>query len=364
MTDADSLIEQLFGSAAAVSELDEPPTLETSVVWCGHYRSDGELVVHEIFGEGGTYKLRKLTWDGETRQWEPAPCDAEGSTALDVIRAEDQLHVLTSATAVRYLIEEGALPIDALLEVLQATGGEVDPDDWDEDAVADWNEQDEILEDMILPWEWHRLWASVNGIRVTALLTNGPESATPVLVDEDEVPPVRPLETVASYSWHSESGGAPISWDGGASVERVNGHVAIDWRWGDVDEESSIILLPEADDELARVLASWLLELEAEVAAAFSMEALEVRALTSDMREQWEALIETFTESASVTLAVSDAAVASLRQELRESPRYLQTLEALSSPTSELGRALLQRLIEFETDGVLGPIEFGNWNDE
>src|SRR3954454_10768276 len=101
-------------------------------------------------------------------------------------------------------------------------------------------------------------------------------------------------EELAWYSWHSESGGAPISWDGGAELLRLNGPLALDHGWGDIETGSSLVQLPADPEGLAQLIGDWLSGEDGTslLGAAFALEPFDpVGSLSAEDREEWQQLL-------------------------------------------------------------------------
>ena len=78
----------------------------------------------------------------------------------------------------------------------------------------------------------------------------------PVLLDDDDEGLAG--EELARYTWFSGSGGAPVSWDGGAALLRVNGPLGLTHSWGDGAFPASLVEVPVEPQRLAELIAGWL----------------------------------------------------------------------------------------------------------
>lgn len=187
---------------------------------------------------------------------------------------------------------------------------------------------------------------SIDGYRVVPL------AGGPILVDVDEREVYAETSTeVAHHSWYSESGGAPISWDGGSEVCLLDGKVIQIHNWGDVSTGTRLVPVPQDDEGLARLLAAWIQDNDAHVLAAF---ALEPNNLPSEWRDQLESV------TASVSFELTDAQEDLLRRRLRaSSPEYRRTVIALTHPEGAEGQAFLDALQRTSETGVIGGLLAG-----
>ncbi|GAA2745337.1 hypothetical protein GCM10009868_26450 [Terrabacter aerolatus] len=79
-------------------------------------------------------------------------------------------------------------------------------------------------------------------------------------------------ETVVEYRWFSESGGAPISWDGGGSIGVVAPKLAVIRQWGDLGDGREFVTWPASAKGRARVVGQWIKESDLETVAALVLE--------------------------------------------------------------------------------------------
>ncbi len=101
-------------------------------------------------------------------------------------------------------------------------------------------------------------------------------------MDEQEVVPRR---EIARFTWFSESGGAPISWDGGNSLALLGDELIQARQWGDMGSEMTWRALPRQPSELADLLNSWVTQVDGVVAAALMFEPLSPVAAWDKMLE-------------------------------------------------------------------------------
>jgi hypothetical protein len=177
-------------------------------------------------------------------------------------------------------------------------------------------------------------------------------------------PKLQPVRLVADSKWHSESGGAPISWDGGNAVELLNGRIAMKTQWGDYGDERELVILSNQEHELAEFLSSWIEENSLAVPAALYFEPLDPRGvLTEQQREKWRELIVAV--DIWLVLDVPDSLLTLVRNQLmKQSGAYAQVAHAKATPRGKDARVLRDTLESVNSDGVLGPLlELGEWSD-
>lgn len=172
----------------------------------------------------------------------------------------------------------------------------------------------------------------------------------PVLLDDDGE--ALAGEELARYSWHSESGGAPISWDGGAELLRLNGSLALDHHWGDVEAGSSLVELPANPEGLAQLIGDWLSGEDGTslLGAAFAVEPFDPDgSLSTEDREDWQQLINGV--DVTVTLTVDADTEVLVRRSLERQGDYAAIKDALAHPTGRNGHKLQRALKKFADDG-------------
>ena len=177
-------------------------------------------------------------------------------------------------------------------------------------------------------------------------------------LDADEFEGAR---EVARYTWFSESGGAPISWDGGNSLSVVDESLLWARQWGDEGEESEFSHLPRTPLSLAGLIADWIISIGAEVPAAFSLEPFDPSGtLSAANAELWGERFQGV--DASLSFDLNTDVLAHLRRRLtRRNPLYRRTRNAFLRPQGKDGQALATALDAVLRDGVLGQLLYGRW---
>ena len=209
---------------------------------------------------------------------------------------------------------------------------------------------------------WLHRWACVRGQRVTALSTDRQDATEylPVLVDPDE-PNFVPVRTIATYDWFSESGGAPISWDGHHRFHDLGNGLALFEEWGDRDNRQDVVPLPATAESLAESVADWLISCDAEVVAAFGLvgDIAEPPGIESELASLLAQIAElgvTLTIDPSVDIQRVAAALAQV------SPVFSRTRDALVRPGSADGGALRASLLMARESGVTGNLLNAWWH--
>jgi hypothetical protein len=188
----------------------------------------------------------------------------------------------------------------------------------------------------------------------------------PVLADEDDEDLV-PIRQLARSAWHSESGGAPISWSGGHKLSVLAPGLGYSSPYGDSLEVEDLICpfleLPEDPAHLGENVADWVMGTESAVAAAMALEPLDPDSeLSKEERKSWEGYLEEVTVDFKVDLP--EDATLSLRENLvRRSDLYCRTRDGLRNPRSDDGLALYSALEVAVADGVIGGLTSGDWED-
>lgn len=119
--------------------------------------------------------------------------------------------------------------------------------------------------------------------------------------------------------------------------------------------------MPSTDNELADLLARWILDRENEVAAALALEDLDPdHHLNSADRSLWRDLLGGVT--ARLVLDVDARVLDLVRERLHTDPLYARVAGALKDPTSPAGQAFRTALTSFAETGVLGDLLRGSWD--
>lgn len=239
------------------------------------------------------------------------------------------------------------------LGCLNVTGNGADEDnhDWTDETAQTW------AEDL----EYYAVYADGIGARpLPALVIGGilvevnvRGKQHLVAIGEDG-----PIGTeVASFLWFSESGGAPISWNGCSYLTQVAPHLAISHTTGDVERDTEFYSLD--DQVLAEATARWLVEVDAVVPTAMKLEPFDPDGeLTSERRAQFADAIEAvFAQGIAVRFA---APTEDVRAQLgRISTRYERVAAAFANPSSKRSVDILEAILDSAETGVLGGLLYG-----
>jgi hypothetical protein len=345
----------LLGDSAPPAE--HPPLSTLAVLTCSHRFAAGREILQVRLDASGWHVTRHCDNDST---WTTTETSGGGGLE-EALSHEPSLGVLSSDGTTHWATNETELPTHALLPHLRVTGPRADSPPADELDDHEWSDEDEAIEASFGDANWRPIRGRINGKRVTAIeiRSDGGEIVVPVLVDPDEGE-LDPIEEIAITTWFSESGGAPISWDGGSSLTRLNGRLGYARQWGDYGAEHEFVLLPDSPEQLAQTVAQWILGCEAAVAAALAFEPLDPNeTLTADEREHWNGLLAA--PAIDLTVELPDATLDLVQARLSQDSLYSATAEALHNPDATLGLALRAALEDVEETGVLGQLVSGEW---
>lgn len=326
-----------------------------SGAWMPDFTVNGEPLVSESDRERldrsiPVVALERFTADGQISRHEYF-----GPEALDELERAG-LNVLRRGEATQFSVR---LDPQDLLDHLtvDATGGDESAEGWTDPAVvADFVCQDEELTSGS---ESHLLlrWATVNDKRVIALVDGG-VPGTVALWDEDAQAAVG--TSVAYFSWWSDGGGAPISWDGGSEVSDLGSGWLQYRRWGDLGNEVSVTPGNVTPQDVAAQVLHLVAHEEATVAAALALEPLDPDGtLTAEALATWRNLIEEL--SMELTLSTDRQVNDLLRASLEGDPLFRACRQALAEPNGVLGQQLEAALEETTESGLIGELLSGNW---
>ena len=180
------------------------------------------------------------------------------------------------------------------------------------------------------------------------------DGEVPVLVDFDEET-FSPMVEVAEVTWHSEAGGAPISWSGGAELVQIAPGVAYARPRGDDEGDPRVMAWPEDERERATVVADWLMSIEAARVYAIQWLGAPAGKDAEEQRQLDAAMASLAMAYGIVVRAVPEKLVA---EALSRSSTYQRVAKAVAEPTSSLGRNLVSSLLAFGDNLVLGEVAF------
>ena len=226
-----------------------------------------------------------------------------------------------------------------------------DGEGWPDDVVSRWNDYEDYL---TVDVPHMKAWAEINDATVLLVTRNGAPGVVPVLYDVDEGDFVG-LPTLVETSWFSDGGGAPISWNGGSRLSRLGSGLLVGTAWGDTRQ--GIELIEAAGPrETAQAAAAFILEDGQQFAAAWELEPFDPDGrLTPEQAARWQELREQVEVSVSVYLEPYEE-LPVLREQLLHDRGYAWVAGALQDPTSESGQALLAKLEDAASSGVIGEL--------
>jgi len=358
------LQRRLGNDLRGLCELQWPTVPAGTRVSVKRQRPGGERVRVSLFADaaGGFGALRATLRDGSwvSEEWRLA-----ASSMADALAEQpDLLRFDLGTMAWIGVAEEEDIPLTHAAVELAWSGGageSADEEDgfWsDDDPLEDWVKDDELVGEVV-ELDVRPRWVALNGLRVLAFPVREGELAP--LLFRSSAEEFVPLRTVAESSWFSESGGAPISWDGGSELALLTDDVLMERTWGDIDPGLEVFPVDATDvDSLAEAVASWTINHDFEAAAALALEDLDKAGILNEAsRKRWEDLLD----SIQMGYCVEDESVTSRVRQLltQRSPLYAKTATALHHPTRLRGRQLLAALEDVHGEGVLGSVTSGVW---
>jgi hypothetical protein len=307
----------------------------------------------------GRLRLRQQS-ASPTGTWRTVRDEDAGTDVSAAVTANSVLRTVRRGAISEYTLNQAPPEWGGLLSLLRisAAGGNEVSEGWPEGVAGDWADGDDYVREIIGPAPVVSRWCTIEGVRLVPLQVG--RKTVPMLVDLD-ADEFEGAREVARYTWFSESGGAPISWDGGNSLSVVDESLVWTRQWGDQEEESRFSSLPCTPLALAGLIADWVISIGAELPAAFSLESFDPKGtLGSEDAEIWDNRFESL--NASLGFNLDADVLAHLRRRLaRRNPLYRRTRNALLRPQGKDGHALATALDAVLQHGVLGQLLYGNW---
>ena len=306
----------------------------------------------------GRLRLRQQS-ASPTGTWRTVRDEDAGTDVAAAVTANSVLRTVRRGAISEYTLNQGPPEWGGLLSLLRIStaGGDEDGEGWPQSVAGEWADSDDYVREIIGSAPVVNRWCTVEGLRLVPLQVG--RKTVPMLVDLDSE--LEGLREVAEYTWFSESGGAPISWDGGNSLSVVDESLVWTRQWGDQDEESKFSRLPRTPLSLAGLIADWIISIGAEVPAAFSLEPFDPKGtLGSEDAEIWRNRFESLNASLGFNLD-ADVLAHLGRRLARRNPLYRRTRNAFLRPQGKDGQALATALDAVLRHGVLGQLLYGNW---
>ena len=341
-----------------------PPTPNKTIFSLKRTLRSGRRHRWTISDEGGRLCLRQQS-ASRAGAWRKVRDEDAGTDVAAAITAISTLCTVRRGVINEYTLNQYS-PASMLLELLRvsATGGDEGGEGWTDGVADEWSDSDSSIEEVVSSLPHVSRWCTIDGARLVALRMG--RQTHPLLVEPDDVD--LPIEEVLGAceivhsTWFSESGGAPISWDGGNSLSVV-GPLLWARQWGDQGEESAFSLLPQSPRSLAGVIADWAVSIAVEVPTAFALLPFDPNGtLSAADAERWDERFEGV--AASISFDLDADALAHLGRSLsRKSPICRRVKKAFLHPHGEDGKALATALDGVLEDGVLGQLLWGNWEE-
>lgn len=270
------------------------------------------------------------------------------ASALEAIRAHPTLKVGRGQT-VDIEVEPG-LVADVVRTIVPPKVVAESRDEWPDDVVERWTEYEDYLP---LEAPTIEVWAEINGATLLVYVPEGQTHPYGVLYDWDEGQFLG-LDVLAESTWFSESGGAPISWDGGSRISRLYPGMLLTQTWGDLNVGCERVAAV-GPIEVGCAVADFIVGSDQQFMAAWHLEGLNSSALPKGDAARWTELVDGLELSLEIDLEPFEELVA-CRQRLHQDPAYARVAAALSDPSSDAGRELLGRLESVAESGVIGEI--------
>jgi len=326
--------------------------------WLLEERADIAVAAHVMEVEGQEWHLGLLEDDGRF-VWHVAETAGSGWTTRPVGDPHGCVSQAVTANLFLTIGKGRALDIHCRPEHTQAVlTGIVPPkpqaedgEGWPDDVVSRWTDYEDYLTVDVPHME---AWAEINDATVLLVTRDGAPGVVPVLYDVDEGDFVG-LPTLVETSWFSDGGGAPISWNGGSRLSRLGSGLLVGTAWGDTRQGIEIIEAA-GPRETAQAAAAFILEDGQQFAAAWELEPFDPDGrLTPEEATRWQELQEEVEVSVSIYLEPFEE-LQVLREQLLNDRGYAWVAGALRDPTSEAGQALLAKLEEAASTGVIGEL--------
>jgi len=297
------------------------------------------------------------------KSWHDTQAEERFIDLNDVLKRIPDLRTLRRGTISEYTVDSMVLEPPVFVSLLEIPPGE-GPEtagQWPAEVADEWTDSDSALRDWQTSMDWVPRWARVNDLRISVIDMG---ILQPVLADEGEEQLV-PIRQIARSIWHSESGGAPISWSGGNTLSLLAPGLGYNQPWEDSGETDDYVYpfpdLPEPPAEMGKAIAEWVVDTNSEVAAALALEPLDPDGvLEAAERQAWdEDLLQV---TLSFEIDVADETQRSLRDALAgKGELYRRTRGALANPHDQDGQALAAALDHALDTGVIGRLTSGDW---
>ena len=337
-----------MGGALSEPESPWPVRLPEGAVLQAHVREvSGSESWWRLLAAPAGYAWERTERDGD--RWATTAVGPPWPDALDAVVANDSVHAGPGRTVDMTVAE------DLLTGIARAiTPPHVPAEEgvgWPEETVERWTKYRNWLT-VDIPHK--EVWARINRAELLIYTPEGTSGEWPVLYlwNEDRFLGLRVL---AESSWSSESGGAPVSWDGGSRLSELFPGMLLSEAWGDLRQESRV--LPAAGvSAIGRAIADFVLEDRQQFMAAWDLEDFGSQGpITSEARSEWLRAVEEIPLSLTMSFH-SEEVRAACRQHLRQDNNYSWFAEAIRTPDSEIGRNLLALLREVVENGMTGAL--------
>lgn len=360
-----------------VQNLPDPPAAPEDVSWWGDTLTDLALGRWPLVPRNTRVSVKRSLPDGRRERWFVTP-DADGGVRVERSQPSADPHVIpppwvntvighfpTIEAALAAVPELSTVSRDVVCELNAARDSDLNllehlrvprvgvgrgAEGVDEEAAAAAGlDLDEIAR-LVEGAPSRLVHCTVDGQPVVAVRTShGWQWLT---VGEDEIENGGLVgETLVEYRWFSESGGAPVSWDGGGSIGVVAPKLAVMRQWGDLGDSREFVSWPASARGRAGVVARWITESDLETVAALVLEPW-----PDD--EQW---LVWYDVSISLDLGLDVETRKALRRHLARNSDYATARDAIRHPDSKAGRELAAALEQASATGFTGNLYRLQW---
>lgn len=324
-----------------------PPVAGDSVLRIRRDWYDSSLELLNIWSKDAHFALTR-TYRSPDGRWSQRQKALRGGSITEVLARNYRLRECSNRFAVAYQIAQADIPFDEFV-----LGLKIPPNEPDVDWSANLGVAEHWAGDEFYIADHPRLsrWITVNEMPVTWVLADGKPFPFAANWETDQFAPLVGRE-IAHWTWFSEGGGGPISWDGGNSVYQLEPGYYLQRQWGDLGSKEKIVVIDKSVNSLAKMLGDWVMEREASVEAAFALQPRPPKPKgRSAKHDAWDSfeLVESC-----VWFDVSDNVETLLRRYLRKvDTGFRLTCDALARPDSKAGRALIAAIETTIEDGEL-----------
>jgi hypothetical protein len=226
----------------SILSLEWPPASNDTIASLKRTLRSGARHPWTISERGGRLRLRQHS-ASPSGTWRSVRDEDAGTDVAAAIAASGAFRTVRRGAINEYTLSQAPPDWWGLLSLLRvrAAGGDEDSEGWPEGVPDGWSDSDDYVLEFMGSDTGVNRWCTIQGVRLFAVQVG--RKTVPVLVDLDAREVEDAIE-IARYTWFSESGEVPISWDGGNSLNLVDESLVWTRQWGDEGDESEFSSLP------------------------------------------------------------------------------------------------------------------------